>query len=76
MITYDGIIKNIRQIIIKKEVKQRTIARKAGYDEKAFSNMLNHRKKMPADAIPKIANALEVDIATLFAESNDSSKTA
>ena len=66
MITYDGIIVNIKSIISEKGVKQCSVAKRAGIEEKTFSNMLNHRKKIPADAIPRIAKALNVSIGTLF----------
>lgn len=69
MITYDGIVNNIRKLISEKEMKQCVIARRSGYGEKVFSNMLNHRTKIPADALPKIAKALDVDVGVLFDES-------
>lgn len=68
MITYDGIVNNIKRLIKEKEMKQCVIAKRSGYGEKVFSNMMNHRTRIPADAIPKIAKALEVDVGTLFKE--------
>lgn len=56
----DVVIINIRKIILKRGMKQRAIAEKAGYPEKKFSDMLNKRKSIDAADIAKIANALEV----------------
>ena len=43
----------------------------AGYDCKAFSNMLNGRKIITDTDVLKIANALDVEVNALFEERRD-----
>ena len=54
------IISNIKEIIRESGMKQRAVAEKSGFGEKEFSNLLNGRKKLGAEHIPAIANALGV----------------
>ncbi len=64
---YNAIVTmNIRKIIQCKGIKQYAVAKKAGYDEKTFSAMLNGRKLIKACDVPNIANALEVTPNDLF----------
>ena len=66
MSTYDCIINNIKRIIEEKGMKQVAIAERAGFTASEFSNMLNGRKLLRAEYIPKIANALGVDLNEIF----------
>lgn len=60
------IVRNIRQIMFDKGVKQRAIAKKADMLEGHFSAMLNGRKIITAAHIPPLARALEVTPNDLF----------
>ena len=66
MSTYDCIINNIKRIIEEKGMKQVAIAERAGFKASEFSNMLNGRKLLRAEYIPKIASALGVDLNEIF----------
>lgn len=57
---------NVKEIIRRNCLKQRAVAQKAGYDEKAFSNMLNGRKIVTDVDVTKIAIALNVTPGELF----------
>lgn len=57
---------NIKKILDTQGIKQKALANRAGYDEKAFSNMLNGRRTIKAVDILKIANALSVEPNELF----------
>lgn len=64
---YDDIVLNIKHIIEDKGMKQYVIAKKAGFTESEFSNMLNDRRKLiRVEHLPKIAFALGVTVNTLF----------
>ncbi len=66
-IHYDDIVKNIKDIIVAKGLKQAAVAKKANLTEKELSDMLNCRRKLiRAEHLPAIANALEVDVNELF----------
>jgi len=62
------IIQNIKRIIDNQGIKQKVVAVRAGYSEKQFSAMMNGRRTIKADDIPKIANALGVEANELFRE--------
>lgn len=64
------VAENTRRLIANRGLKQKTIAFKAGYDEKEFSAMLNNRKIIRDNDIVAIANALEVTPNELFGLSN------
>ena len=51
---------NIKSIIRKKGILQSALAKKAGYSKQQLSNMLQGRKLIRADDIPKIASALSL----------------
>lgn len=57
---------NIKNIISKSGFKQFIIAERAGFNQYEFSNMLNGRKIIKAEEIPRIANALGVTPNELF----------
>lgn len=66
-IHYDDIVKNIKDIIVAKGLKQAAVAKKANLTEKELSDMLNCRRKLiRAEHLPAIANALGVDVNELF----------
>jgi len=54
------IAKNVKEIIKERGLKQSAVGKKAGYDYRVFSNMLNGRKIVTDVDVAKIANALEV----------------
>jgi transcriptional regulator with XRE-family HTH domain len=61
-----AIASNVRRLIRKSGFKQYVIAEKAGFSDKAFSNMLNGRKVIADHDIPQIARALNVTPNDLF----------
>lgn len=66
-IKYDDIVNNIKNIIQAKCLKQASVAKKAGFTEKEFSDMLNCRRKLiRAEHLPYIAYGLDVEINDLF----------
>lgn len=66
-IHYDDIVKNIKDIIVAKGLKQAAVAKKANLTEKELSDMLNCRRKLiRVEHLPAIAHALEVDVNELF----------
>lgn len=65
------IAKNVKYIIKQKGLKQGAVGKMAGYDCKAFSNMLNGRKIITDTDVLKIANALDVEVNALFEERRD-----
>ena len=62
-----AIAENVKQIIRDKCLKQGAVAAKAGYNYKAFSNMLNGRKVITDVDVAKIAKALGVEPNDLYA---------
>lgn len=57
---------NIKTLIKIKGYKQKAIAEKSGFTQQEFSDMVNNRKLIKADYVPKIAKALEVTPNDLF----------
>jgi len=66
MLSYDNFVSNIRRLVKDSGMKQKVIAKKTGITEKEFSNMLNNRKKIQPEYIPRIASALNVTPNDLF----------
>lgn len=66
MFTYKVFVENIRRIIAEKGLKQCAVAKKAGFNEQAFSNMLNERKAIRATDVPAICAALGVEPNELY----------
>lgn len=60
------VAKNVKRILEEKCLKQCAIAKKAGYTNQQFNDMLNGRKLMKDIDIVRIMDALEVDANTLF----------
>ena len=65
---------NIKRVIDEKCLSKGAIGRKAGYDIKKFSNMLNGRKIINDVDVIKIANALEVEPNELYGIKKDLSE--
>lgn len=57
---------NTKRIIKEKCLSKGAIGRKAGYNAKKFSNMLNGRKIITDVDVANIANALEVEPNELY----------
>ena len=60
------VIFNIRRIMHEKGLKQRYVAEKSDFTEQEFSNMMNGRKRMDLEYIPRICFALSVQPNDLF----------
>lgn len=65
-ITEKAIISNIRNVIKDKGFKQKAIAEKAGFNQRAFSDMLNGRRTMKAVDMAAIVRALGVTPNDIF----------
>lgn len=63
---YKKIVDNIKNIIESKGLKQGSVAKKAGFTDQQFSNILCYRKLLRAEYIPSIAHGLGVDVNELF----------
>lgn len=57
----------IKRVIDDKALSQSAIARRTGFSTQQFSDMLNGRKIIRADYMPRIAKALGVSIADIYA---------
>lgn len=60
------LIRNIKNLIREKGIKQYVVAEKAGFSPNNFSAMLNERKIITAEHIPNIARALGVTVNDLY----------
>lgn len=60
--------KNIRRIILKTGLKQGDVADRAGINRKVFSNICRCKRKVYADEVIPIAQAMGVTIEELFEE--------
>lgn len=66
------VAQNTRRIIARQGVKNRAIAKRAGYSEQQFSAMLNSRRIIKDCDVAAIANALGVTPNDLFKDVSDS----
>ncbi len=71
---YADIISAIKQIISAKGMKQCVVAERAGFSEAELSNMLNGRKLLRIEHIPRIANALGIEPNDLFEKAESPTK--
>lgn len=62
---------NVKRLIAEKGYKQSAVANKAGYNPKAFSNMMNNRKIITDVDVANIARALGVMPGELFRGENE-----
>lgn len=60
------VVRNVLNIISEKGLKQKAVAKKAGYSNQQFCDMLNGRKIIRPYDVLAIATALEVDANALF----------
>lgn len=63
---YEDVVSAVKQVIHDKGMKQCVVAERAGFSEAEFSNMLNGRKLLRIEHIPRIANALGIEPSDLF----------
>jgi transcriptional regulator with XRE-family HTH domain len=63
---YEKVISKIKQVITDKGMKQCVVAERSGFSVAEFSNMLNGRKLLRVEYIPRIANALGIEPNDLF----------
>ena len=63
---YEMVIENIKEIIVDKGMKQCVVAERAGFSRSELSNILNRRKMLRIEHINLIAQALNVEVNTLF----------
>lgn len=57
---YELIVLNIRKLICEKGLLQKFVAEQSGFSPQEFSDLLNGRKVLKAEYIPRIAKALGV----------------
>lgn len=65
------IISNIKDLIASKGLKQKAIAEKSGFTPRSFSDLMNGRKRLGAEHIPAIANALGVTPNDIFRQKSN-----
>ena len=70
MITIN-VVKNIKRIIDEKGFIQQRVAQRAGFTACEFSAMMNGRKLMRVEYVPRIADALGVTPSDLFADPDE-----
>lgn len=58
---------NIQRIISEKGLKKQYVAKKSDLNAQELSDMLNNRRVIKVNDVPKIARALEVSVSELFA---------
>jgi len=58
--------RGIRRLMCEKDLKQRDVARDAGFTEQQMSDMLAGRKRILADYIARIASAMDVTAQDIF----------
>ena len=64
---YETVLNNIKNLISAKGMKQGTVAKRAGFSQSDFSNILNEKRKLlRVEHILPIAEALEVDVNALY----------
>lgn len=63
---YADIISAIKQIISAKGMKQCVVAERAGFSESELSNILNGRKLLRIEHIPRVTSALGIEPNDLF----------
>lgn len=68
----DPVAIGIRKKIAEKGLLQKSVARRAGFTEQQFSDMLNDRKIIRACDLFRISEALGVEVADLLAECQSS----
>ena len=64
--TLDPVAIGIKKAIIARGLIQKTVAKRAGYTEQQFSDMLNDRKIIKACDMMAIADAIGVEVADLY----------
>lgn len=72
-----SVARGIKSILREKGVRNQHVAKKAGFTERQFSDMLHGRKLILAEYLPRIADAMEVSIMDIFkAGADDHDKSA
>lgn len=61
-----SIVKNVAKIMCEDELSEKDIAKRAGYSEREFKDVLNNNRIITAFDITKLYTALGVDANTLF----------
>ena len=69
-IKYEQIIENIKRLVKESDIKQGAIARRAGFTDQSFSDMMYGRKLLRAEYIPQIAAALGKTINEIYGVEN------
>lgn len=63
----DNIVnRNLRRILVEKDMKHREVADRIGVSEQTFSHMVTGRRKIYADEVIPLALALNVPMEELF----------
>ena len=65
-----SVANNIRRVIAQKGLVQKVVAERSGFTEQQFTDMLNGRKIIRADYVPRIAESLNCTLDDLFASCN------
>ena len=57
---------SIKRLVDEKGIKNKAVATRAGFTEQQFSDMLNGRKVIRAEYMPRIAAALGVEVGEIY----------
>lgn len=63
---YEDVVSAVKQVIHDKGMKQCVVAERAGFSEAELSNILNGRKLLRIEHIPRVASALGIEPNDLF----------
>lgn len=66
--TLDPVAIGIKKAIVDRGLVQKTVAKRAGFTEQQFSDMLNDRRTIKACNLMDIAEAIGVDVVDLLKE--------
>ena len=70
--TLDPVAIGIKKAIVARGLVQKTVAKRAGFTEQQFSDMLNDRKIIKASDLMGIAEAIGIEVVDLIKECQSS----
>lgn len=72
----DPIAVGIKRLITQKGLLQGVVARRSGFSERQFSDMMNDRRIIKACDLIPIASALNVEIAEIYSAGKDATSVS
>lgn len=68
MFTYNVFLSNLRSAVDASGMKHKHVAKSVGMEPQEFSNVLNGRKIVRAEDVPKFCNVLHIEPNYLFSD--------